>query len=61
MGIVYFAQRQINFTITGYQGQDGRTRYLSSQAGHESYNGSLSVKEFEEFTCSSVTDIYKLL
>jgi len=51
MGIVYLAQGQINFTITGYQGQDGRTRFLSSEAGNASYNGSLAVKEFEDVTC----------
>lgn len=51
MGIVYLADGQVNFTITGYQGQDGRTKYLSSQAGSEAYNGSLAVKDFEDFTC----------
>ncbi len=50
-GIVYLADGQMNLTVTGYQGQDGRTRYLSSQAGGEAYNGSLAVKEFEDFTC----------
>ncbi len=51
MGVVYLAQGQINFTITGYQGQGGRTRFLSSEAGNASYNGSLAVKEFEDVTC----------
>lgn len=51
MGIVYLADGQVNFTITGYQGQDGRTRFLSSQAGSEAYNGSLKVQEFEDITC----------
>jgi len=51
MGIVYLAEGQINLTITGYQGQDGRTRYLSSEAGNASYNGSLAVKQFEDPTC----------
>ena len=51
MGIVYLPNGEINFTITGYQGQDGRTKYLSSQAGSPDYDGSLAVKEFEDFTC----------
>jgi len=51
LGIVYLADSFINFTISGYQGQDGRTAYLSSQAGSADYKGSLAVKSFEDITC----------
>ena len=50
-GIVYLADDMINFTVSGYQGQGNRTKYLSSQAGGVAYNGSLAVKEFEDVTC----------
>lgn len=51
LGIVYLADGLVNFTITGYQTQDGRTAYLSSQAGSVDYKGSLAVKSFEDVTC----------
>jgi hypothetical protein len=41
----------INFTIQGYQGQDGRTAFLSNEAGNASYNGSLAVKDLEDVNC----------
>lgn len=50
-GIVYLADGQVNLTVTGYSGQNGRTKYLSSQAGSKAYKGSLHVHEFEDFTC----------
>ncbi len=49
--VVYLQGGQINFTISGYDGQGGRTRFLSSQAGYAAYGGSLAAKEFEDFTC----------
>lgn len=51
MGIIYLPHGMCNLTITGYSGQDGRTAFLSSQAGSPSYNGSLAVKDLEDFTC----------
>ena len=38
-------------TISGYQGQGNETHYLSSVAGHPSYNGSLAVKTSLEDSC----------
>ncbi|KDQ50150.1 hypothetical protein JAAARDRAFT_42329 [Jaapia argillacea MUCL 33604] len=51
VGILYLAGGKVAFTITGYQGQDGRTAFLSSQAGSAAYNGSLAVKDYPDFTC----------
>lgn len=51
VGIVYLADGLVNFTVSGYSGQDGRTKYLSSQAGSPAYNGSLAVKDYEDITC----------
>jgi hypothetical protein len=51
MGILYLTNGMINFTIQGYQGQDGRTAFLSNEAGNASYNGSLAVKDLEDINC----------
>ncbi|KAJ7923328.1 hypothetical protein B0H13DRAFT_2316518 [Mycena leptocephala] len=51
MGILYLTNGMINFTIQGYQGQDGRTAFLSNEAGNASYNGSLAVKDLEDVNC----------
>ncbi|KAJ7043159.1 hypothetical protein C8F04DRAFT_1287316 [Mycena alexandri] len=51
MGIVYLTNGMCNLTISGYQGQDGRTAFLSSQAGSPDYKGSLAVKDLEDITC----------
>ncbi|KDQ51070.1 hypothetical protein JAAARDRAFT_199457 [Jaapia argillacea MUCL 33604] len=51
VGIIYLSDGFVNFTISGYQGQDGRIAFLSSQAGDVSYNGSLAVKDYPDFTC----------
>lgn len=48
---VYLINGMINLTISGYQGQDGRTAFLSSEAGNKDYNGSLAVKDIEDRTC----------
>jgi hypothetical protein len=45
LGVEVRPEGRICFTILGYLGQDGRTFYLSSQAGHPSYHGSLAVKK----------------
>ncbi|KAJ6488560.1 hypothetical protein C8R47DRAFT_1125965 [Mycena vitilis] len=51
MGIVNLPDGMINLTIQGYQGQDGRTAYLSNEAGNVSYNGSLAVRDTENENC----------
>ncbi|KAJ7184290.1 hypothetical protein C8R46DRAFT_1063586 [Mycena filopes] len=51
LGIVYLTGGMCNLTITGYQGQDGRTAFLSSEAGSPDYKGSLAVKDIEDRTC----------
>ncbi|KAJ7915471.1 hypothetical protein B0H13DRAFT_1610393, partial [Mycena leptocephala] len=51
MGILYLSDSLINLTIQGYQGQDGRTAFLSNEAGNTSYNGSLAVKDLEDINC----------
>lgn len=51
LGIVYLTGGMCNLTITGYQGQDGRTAFLSSEAGSPDYKGSLAVKDLEDRTC----------
>ncbi|KAJ7837025.1 hypothetical protein B0H14DRAFT_2792587 [Mycena olivaceomarginata] len=56
MGIVYLTNGLINLTITGYQGQDGRTAFLSNEAGNISYNGSLAVRELENENCRFIIE-----
>ncbi|KDQ50134.1 hypothetical protein JAAARDRAFT_89100, partial [Jaapia argillacea MUCL 33604] len=51
VGILYLPGGKVIFTISGYGGQDGRTGFLSSQAGSPAYNGSLAVKDYPDFTC----------
>ncbi|KAJ7273157.1 hypothetical protein C8J57DRAFT_1316945 [Mycena rebaudengoi] len=51
VGILYLPEGQANLTISGYQGQDGRTAFLSSEAGSPDYKGSLAVKGIEDRTC----------
>ncbi|KAJ7461021.1 hypothetical protein B0H11DRAFT_1736408 [Mycena galericulata] len=51
LSIVYLVDGMVNLTISGYQGQDGRTAFLSSDAGNKEYNGSLAVKGIEDRTC----------
>ncbi|ETW80250.1 hypothetical protein HETIRDRAFT_418288 [Heterobasidion irregulare TC 32-1] len=51
VGIAHRRNGKVCFTISGYQGQDGQVWFLSSQAGHPSYNGSLAVKRVEDESC----------
>ncbi|KAJ6606473.1 hypothetical protein DFH09DRAFT_1269420 [Mycena vulgaris] len=51
VGILYLPGGMVNFTISGYQGQDGRMAFLSSEARSADYKGSLAVKDLEDRTC----------
>lgn len=51
LGVVQSGGNSIKLTISGYQGMGPRPRFLSSTPGHESYNGSLAVKENEDHSC----------
>ena len=51
VGIAHRRNAKVCFAISGYQGQDGQVWFLSSQAGHPSYNGSLAVKRVEDESC----------
>ncbi|EEB95283.2 hypothetical protein MPER_05768, partial [Moniliophthora perniciosa FA553] len=51
LGVGYNGDGTVLLTISGYQGQDGATYFLSSEPGNASYNGSLAVKRSAVDTC----------
>ncbi len=51
LGVAYCDNGRVSFTISGYQGQNGQTFFLSSIPGNASYHGSLLVKRVEDETC----------
>ncbi|KIP04274.1 hypothetical protein PHLGIDRAFT_76206, partial [Phlebiopsis gigantea 11061_1 CR5-6] len=42
---------RFNLTISGYQGQNGETHYMSSEAGNAAYGGSLAVRKSADASC----------
>ncbi|EGN97331.1 hypothetical protein SERLA73DRAFT_57768 [Serpula lacrymans var. lacrymans S7.3] len=56
VGVAYHSNGTVCFTISGYQGQNGNTYYLSCDTGNAAYNGSLAVKRAEDSTCRFVID-----
>ena len=51
LGITHLEGGLVNFTITGVQGMENRTKFLSCFAGSEAYGGSLAVLPMEDVTC----------
>ena len=43
LGIVHLEDGLVNFTISGYSGMNGCTKFLSCFAGSEAYEGSIAV------------------
>ena len=51
VGVNHLKDGLVNFTISGYQGQDGKSYFLSCMPGNAAYNGSLAVKKEEDESC----------
>ncbi|ESK89473.1 hypothetical protein Moror_16132 [Moniliophthora roreri MCA 2997] len=56
LGVGYNGDGTVFLTISGYQGQNGATYFLSSEPGNASYNGSLAVKRCAVDTCRFYID-----
>ena len=56
LGICYRPNGTVCLIISGYQGQNGGTWFLSSEEGHKAYNGSLAVKRVDDPSCYFVID-----
>ena len=54
MGLIHLADGMVNFTISGYQGQHGKTAFLSGRTGW--VDGSLAVVDEADETCSFVIE-----
>ena len=51
LGVVHLEDGLVNFTISGYSGMNGCTKFLSCFAGSEAYEGSIAVVATEDITC----------
>lgn len=51
LGVRHHSDGRVNLTISGYQGQNNETHYLSSDTGNEAYGGSLAVKKTADDSC----------
>ncbi|ESK82019.1 hypothetical protein Moror_5438 [Moniliophthora roreri MCA 2997] len=56
LGVGYNGNGTVFLTISGYEGQNGVTYFLSSEPGNASYNGSLTVKRCVVNTCHFYID-----
>ena len=59
LGVSRRPDSRYNLTISGYQGQNNETHYLSSEAGNDAYGGSLAVKRTVDDSCHfSIEQLY---
>lgn len=51
LGVQRLDGGRFHLTISGYQGQNGETHYMSSEAGNAAYGGSLAVRKSVDASC----------